>query len=487
MRQGCMGFASGATLQSMEPPVASSSRNKIIVTEAPSGRGNLGLFPIEIILRILTNLTYWDLIRCAGVCKFLHGSVDRVLQLLYNAELDAEGYIDVVGVDDSVPVRDRLKLLVRRCHAWRTLYWHQRTSGINLRKPGNLQVASGTFVCQSVDFFDTAPRKKGILYQFSLDTMAEKFFEDDIDDDLCDAYETFDVGQDLLVLGNVCYRRDDGGGFAEPIVARHSLRLRTLSSNGSSPHPDASCEVLLLSFDAPSPENTETLVRIAGTLLGVVVQHATQGFCIAVWDWKTAHMVVNFDGALNRVPLCDFCFLSLHQIMLVCCAPSDVFLEVWSLDPDSSTVNSNRQLLHLSLPDVGVETYKAFTIYHGDFQSDASQDVPFVKRSDGRVYAIGTCSFHVTPTSELCYVFHHDFISSMLSDTTRNLTEVIPWNDWGPRNTRAFLRRISPANGSVCNERLVGRFYTIGSVSCDHRRYAWRAHNESEHNLTGSR
>ncbi|KAA1473480.1 hypothetical protein DENSPDRAFT_277376 [Dentipellis sp. KUC8613] len=450
----------------------SSANNRTVVADTVRG-GTLAPFPVEIILHILTNLSYRDLFRCARVCKFLHDVVNRAVQLLYTAELQAEGFVDFADVHGNIPVRDRLKMVIRHAQAWRTLSWKTQAS-VGLRKSGSLQIVNGTLVCQTLDFIDRIPHKKNYLFQLSLDTLDEKLFEDDYDDELFDTYQSFDVGQDLLVLGNVGFRRDNAGNFVQPVVARHRLRLRTLSSNGSSQHPDASHEALLLSFDAPSPGTVSSLVRIAGTLVGVIVQHATQGFCIALWNWRTGHMLVDLENPLNRMPLCDFCFLSQSQIMLVCSAPPDLFLEVWSLDPDSAAVNNDRPLLRLSLPDLGIETYTWFSFSHGPFQSDVNQGVPFIKRPDARMYAVITQRNDERPTPLLCIVFHHDTILALLQNNepaSEEHPKTVRWSEWGPHGTRMFLRSQPPwgnlNTGWVYNERLVGTFATSTIADSD--------------------
>ncbi|TFY66749.1 hypothetical protein EVG20_g4341 [Dentipellis fragilis] len=268
----------------------------------------------------------------------------------------------------------------------------------------------------------------------------------------------FDVPQDLLVLG---YKSVNPNG-----AHKYYLRLLTLSSMGSSPHPVASQEILQLSYDTPFMID-ETQLRVAGSLLAVGLLHPMIRSQIVVWNWRTGDQLMDIGRVrVNRVRLQDFCFLSESRIMFLCTTPSMIFLEIWSIDPDSPVVNNGRTLLRLSLPDLGSINFHNYCITYGPFQSDIPQNAPFVKRPGGCVYAI--ILFHLPPrpfSPALLFVVHHDKITALLQ-TSENVAVAIPWDDWGPRSTRMFSGNFTSHHwapvhsGWVYHERLLGSFMT---------------------------
>ncbi|TFY66752.1 hypothetical protein EVG20_g4338 [Dentipellis fragilis] len=415
-------------------------------------------FPTEVTLQVLSYLSVRDLLRCTRTCTFLHSAVNHSPELLYRVELAAEGFVDHAASDLSV--RERLNLLIRQAVAWRSLRWRKQTT-FTTPQIEFFHFADGTFIarpCVSIGI----PERVLHIYQSSPALESGGAFpinlELETDANVSGAYHTFDVSQDLLVLGYQHHLPND--------LPRVRLRLRTLSSHGSSPHPAASQETLELSYNAPAPV-IRCRFRIAGPLLGVGTEDATRGYFVFIWNWKTGDTVLDMDST-DRASLYDFCFLSEYRLMLLCATASELFLEIRSVDQESSATNDSKVLLRLSFPDLGSQFFSGFSLSHGPFQSDISEGTPFVKRSDGRIYAIVLRRHRRQVSPAFCFVVHHETMTALLQQKE---TKHIPWDEWGPKNTRMIYRHMlrsewaTVINGWICNERL------IGSVHTSYRRY----------------
>ncbi|TFY66747.1 hypothetical protein EVG20_g4336 [Dentipellis fragilis] len=420
--------------------------------------GSLSSLPNELIILILTNLMGRDLLRCTQVCKSIHSIVNHAPELLYLVELWAEGFVD--GPPSNISSHERMDLLVRRAAAWRSLSWKTRTT-IVMPWAYTFRVANGIFlsrVQQQPDQLPAAGVPDHPLYQVSLAT-ASSGFPQSGQDDFTSKYFVFDVPQDLLVLGF-----NPNGADAN---SRLRLQLRTLSSLGSSPHPAASQDMLPVSHDAYF-DAFASHIQVAGPLLGIGVTRSSRFHTVLVWNWKTGAQLVDTDS-VDRAPIDEFCFLTPHRMMLVSPTPSTLSLEIWSVDPDSFVVNDVRTLLRLALPDLGYRNFFNFCISHGPFHTDIPWDVPFAKRSGGRVYVISLRHKPPRPRSpRLLFVIRHDTIIAFLQRHIANDNAIaIPWEEWGPQNTRMFYRNRNIRehwntmyNGWIYHERMLGCFMT---------------------------
>ncbi|KAI0055776.1 hypothetical protein BV25DRAFT_1722855 [Artomyces pyxidatus] len=79
--------------------------------------------PNEILLRILENLEYKDVLTCRETCRTMDSMITTFVPLQYTIELAACGMLDGEGGPHTLDVHERLKLLKLYDEAWRKLHW----------------------------------------------------------------------------------------------------------------------------------------------------------------------------------------------------------------------------------------------------------------------------------------------------------------------------------------------------------------------------
>ncbi|KAA1477274.1 hypothetical protein DENSPDRAFT_875168 [Dentipellis sp. KUC8613] len=232
--------------------------------------------------------------------------------------------------------------------------------------------------------------------------------------------------------------------------------------------------------DISSRERMGLLVRRAGSWRSLVwnkrttidmpwarVYHSQRSYVLIIWNWKTGVKLIDMSSS-GGYGLYDFCFLTQYRAMLITSTSSTPCLEVWALDPEASTVSTAQTPVFLYLPDLGFDDFIGFSISQCPLYSDIPRDAPFVKRPGGHVYAINIRHSPPRPVSPgLLFVVRHDTIMDLIRRKERPSGGVtIPWEEWGPENTRMFCRHMSREhwnsiyNGWISHDRLLGIFTT---------------------------
>ncbi|GLB42377.1 hypothetical protein LshimejAT787_1103920 [Lyophyllum shimeji] len=274
--------------------------------------------PVELMCNILSFLDSVDLVRCTVVTKRLRKAILESSRLQYTIELAKHRMVPLLPPSAAPPYVSRLKILLDRERAWKTLRWNGR---YNLKLPPTGSVyefVGGLYgngreddrrVTASISFLELPTRgwascEKG-------DGAADlKTWMHPMSDIIIIDF-TMDPSQDMLVLVALA---EPGSKYV------YDVHLRTLSTN--EPHPRAPLSSLpCLLKPAHTLLTTEHIaavrVQVSGDLVALLVKeiHDGIGAHLEIWDW------INNPQASckleRRSGIDDFTFLTKDAFLIV--------------------------------------------------------------------------------------------------------------------------------------------------------------------------
>ncbi|KAF9511206.1 hypothetical protein BS47DRAFT_1199696 [Hydnum rufescens UP504] len=200
--------------------------------------GDLGGFPIELVLEALNNLAIRDLLRCRRVCKTLKTLIDESIAMQYRVRLALCGYVDgPQSLDGSFSTTaSRLEALEAHINRWRHLDWVESRITLpqrpehNSRRPEHLLAGGMFFDCDSdvltcIELPSVVRGSPGRIWSHTdFDFRVHSFVAD--------------PGQDLLVLVEML----DWDPSLPKKPCEMLVHLRTVS--GNTPHPRALTPIL---------------------------------------------------------------------------------------------------------------------------------------------------------------------------------------------------------------------------------------------------
>ncbi|GJE87919.1 F-box protein [Phanerochaete sordida] len=272
-----------------------------------SGITKLFTLPAELLINILEELQWGDLLACKLVCRSLNDIVTASPSLQYKIDLPHCGLED--NPEHPLSRTAKIPLLREYQKAW------SRIRGFSARKSNSSSVRiedgpawelAGGVLAQSIGtkalrFKRTGSRSRGI---------EESTWDVDYGFNIRDF--TMDPGQDLLVA------------LCEPQNADDSYMLNLLSMSNHKHHPLAHNPVLLLPFS----QADDFEIRINGSYVGLLVMHALGGAGmdlwspVMIWNWKTGIKVLAFQNQADEHEyVCSFVFLSDRYVVLAHMTP----------------------------------------------------------------------------------------------------------------------------------------------------------------------
>ncbi|KAL5513947.1 hypothetical protein ACEPAG_2708 [Sanghuangporus baumii] len=454
--------------------------------------------PFEIVVTILANLDWRSLVRCSAVCRFWQHAIRDTLALQYKVELGANGLVD--GPPSHLSIPERMRLLQERRRAWRMLDFKRC---ITIPTPGEChayELVGGMFAkaMNPHDGNATAPAAfplnpgsrhfsfvnlPGAERIGDVRTEPEVTVREDVGF-LCRDFG-IDPTQDLIAL------------VEQPDVEKPSItvHLRSISTNRS--HPSATVPVLTQtmksSFDG-------AVIQICDDIIAILVRvHTTPR--LFIWQWTTGRQLVSETNAHNCRNMDDFSLLSNYAFMMTSRyhqgsikiytfrAPNGCVLFSGLGPAKLADLRCTTLLLPALQPN---NHYAELSTHTAPFSARVPNGLPFASSEDARVHVMSVLTQpaqppHSSSDSELGHgVGGHpaSFVvilmnRALLKYADKNLERIdakteekgrmeddtsiisrnksqrrkpksdgsveVPWDEWGPRNTRWFSERSTHA------------------------------------------
>ncbi|KAI0354449.1 hypothetical protein OH77DRAFT_502769 [Trametes cingulata] len=386
--------------------------------------------PRELLVEILKDLEYREVARCRRVCTLLNSLIDTSSALLYLIELGVEGLID--GRPGGCCTSERLAQLLERRKRWLTLDWSHVHSlapqEVIPQSPLPYELQGGTFL--------NVRNRAGqvVINRTLLPTRADPHSEHTnhvLDMHALDI--TADLTQDLLVMLDVLGR----------------VKVWSLSTYAA--HPKAAEPVL-------RPEGSPVLIVTAALYIAhdlVALVEWSDSVYVTIWNWRTGRTILLGNGSSLPYLATGLAWLSPRAFVLADASRGE--LAVFSLhgidcisSPGPRSFHNLPACARLQLPRID----RGWHISH--FQLDTTPLLAELPR--GAAFAPAPDAHVVVFT--LQYVTHnHRRVSSRYMGFvhSRYLMEwldarpegepprVVPWTEWGPRNTRVMTRTLTGA------------------------------------------
>ncbi|KAF7340687.1 F-box domain-containing protein [Mycena sanguinolenta] len=397
--------------------------------------------PPEILSEIFSFLDAKTLLVCSSVCHLWLNAVKSSPELQYMLELWSDGMVPGTSVSTHA---DALEVLYKRRRTWQRLEWTSKNtveieSLIFCRA---YELVAGLFIQQQrgPDFHTISlsdlvdnPQNARVTQSGGIELSN---FED----------FAIDPTQDLIIR------------FYAPEPAY--LDCRTMSSH--EPHPRANHPVFTFSLDR-HPIGV-FYIQIVDDVVGIFFPEPP--FSFHLFNWRTGLTITEVrDEQDIPFPVAEFHLLSSRSYIFAH-AEHDTGSESGQIDIftfDGDCPNSPINIAILELPPVNPGVWITnMIIQAGPFCANAISGIPFTKSNQNRIYMFLIC-YDVT---KWCRLFvHWRWLHSYVIDHVREKTgtAVVPWNEWGPQNSRMLLGENHQWNRHVHGERIV--------LACENRNF----------------
>ncbi|KAH8111595.1 hypothetical protein DFH11DRAFT_1690281 [Phellopilus nigrolimitatus] len=419
--------------------------------------------PPEIVVTVFSNLDWRTLVRCSVVCRFWRQLIRETLALQYKIELGANGVDD--GPAGGLSVTERMRLLLERRRAWRALDFKRC---VPMSTPGEChayELVGGVFAKamnpQGVMGLVSNPgsRHLSLIKLPSAGAEGESIVREDVGL-LCRDF-AMDPTQDLIALL-------EQPNSEAPSVSVH---LRTISTNAN--HPLASAPVLKHSLKAPF-EGAE--MQICDDVVAIFIRILNVPRLL-IWQWTTGKLLVHELNCLTCRFIDDFSLISNRAFMMTSRSPQGAIRvhTFWAPEFDdpinngrgSSSKDWKVGCTALLFPALQPNNHYAELSSHtAPFTAHIPKGKPFAASEDARVHVMSVTTQptqppHSNSDSELGFptVGHvASFIVVVRNrillkyaerkcamNTRGNTITEVPWEEWGPRNTRWLPERSTHA------------------------------------------
>lgn len=422
---------------------------------------------------ILSFLPYQDILRCTSVCKALRKTYISSSELQYITELGGQQLLSVpdTNLDNHTSISRRLQLLRNKAHAWFKFDVHSFES-----------------VSIPEQFYDAKTSlADGHLCFFNEDEQSAKIFpilpkpsHHNIERDwppgsLCsipnaDSIEVFmDPAQNLIAIA--CMIVDETIGVDDE---RLYIDLGTLDGDGDA-HPEAAGKMLYLSR---LPRCEDGLYTIENWKLegfgkhiafrrSLLVHEGSYSFgeeiwFVQIWDWQhsTTSNCVLSDTIINPEvgESLDFCFLGNDRLLIV-----SKDLKLYSIEDMSQAP----RLLACFLMPVSVTGIQCLLpmddISHSSQLQMQAQRKMWTSDPKNRILSL------ITRTRDTTDLITFIISTRIFFDQTGVFDGMaeIPWEYWGPLNTRVFVHKCRCRVG-VSGNRVLQAFPATDMTTEDH-------------------
>ncbi|KAF7330170.1 F-box domain-containing protein [Mycena venus] len=376
--------------------------------------------PLELLSEILALLDAKTLLLCSSICNLWHETIKHSPELQLTIELWADGMVR--GDSSVLKSAEALRALDARRRAWQNLEWTSKTvvEIESLTTCRAYELVGGMFAeqlrQQGPDFLAISlPRVVGDPENARVTHGIESL--EDFRDFM------IDPTQDLIVR------------LYMPVGQSAYLECRTISSEDL--HPLAACPVLTFSLTR-DPTNMLS-IQIVDNMIGVFFPRP---YGLSIFNWRTGITIMETQERGDLDLVADFHLLSSSSYILVHSFGGnfegrqfdDGQIDIFSFNPDCS--NSQALVTTLVLPELIPTAFVALVIIHtAPFCAKPITGIPFSKSNNRRIYAI-LILYNNRVWCRL--IVHHRFFEKCILDRAQEkiAATVIPWDEWGPQNTR---------------------------------------------------
>ncbi|KAG1786086.1 uncharacterized protein HD556DRAFT_1068794 [Suillus plorans] len=381
----------------------------------------------EILSYILSFLPCRDILRCTSVCRTLRQTYLSSSELQYIVEISGQRLLVISNTDNSIPISKRLQLLRDKAHAWFKVDIHPLEMIPVTRPPlSRDKLVAGGHFCLWDALYDTAtifpvlpkPSQQSIRRNWLQGTLCSVPHSHKLD-------VLMDPAQNLIAVAYV--------------VDNKTVYINLGALDGDGVHPQAAGERLFLSDDSENRHG-----RIIGWLKGSGTHIALSRWSdnknrtsldkvwqLQIWDWKystTSGSILSgavLNGSVSPLAV-DFCFLGNNRLLVI---------------------TDNLNLYSIEDMSQPPELLACFLI-----------PIPLELRCLSPIDDIGYGSQpHMQAQAMMCTSDPMHRLICLIAPSARDSTQVfiistriffdlngvaaatpIPWQHWGPSNTRIF-------------------------------------------------
>ncbi|KAG0702060.1 hypothetical protein DFH29DRAFT_528715 [Suillus ampliporus] len=406
--------------------------------------------PEELQFYILRFLPWRDILRCTSVCKALRQTYTSSSELQYITELGGQQLLPVSN--NYTSVSKRLQLLRDRAHAW--FKFDIRSFEI-ISIPKQFHETTKTYITDGHACFWNPVIDSVKIFPIQLKPSQQTIERDFSPSSLCSVPNPNRIGvfmdpvQNLLAISYVISRNDS------PCNEEFYIDLLTLDGDGA--HPQAVGRTLFLSqpwvLTGHGHFDTEDW-KLVGFGRHIAFQRTlcddTGGsiWQLQIWDWQqstTSNSVLRGPVLTHCYAPVDFCFLGNDRFLVV---SND--LKLYSIEDMSQ---APRLLTCFSLPVPAIDI-ECFTPTNDIARSSHPQQAMWTSDPKHRLLAL------VTPTGLDFVISTRIFFEPHF---VKGMTVPIPWEDWGPSNSRIFPHQF-PCRLGVSGNRALYAFPAAGAA-----------------------
>ncbi|KDQ56131.1 hypothetical protein JAAARDRAFT_59537 [Jaapia argillacea MUCL 33604] len=236
--------------------------------------------PNELIVGVLNELDFRDLLKCRGVSQSFKNLIDHSPHLKYKIELAVAGMIDAGG--NNISIKERRTRLMKYQSNWTDLQW-QQVENLPL-SGGNVWELFGNVMAVKtrsggLSFKRLAGHSRSVAAKsWDLENLGVEFM-------------TFalDPSQDLLVLVETTRQ---GLGGLPTISGTQPFRIHLRSMSTGEDHPSSLDSIYHLAQLYVINGDWRFGVQFLGDNLGISFESANSSTTeICVWNWKTGHLL----------------------------------------------------------------------------------------------------------------------------------------------------------------------------------------------------
>ncbi|KAH8982861.1 hypothetical protein EDB86DRAFT_2834202 [Lactarius hatsudake] len=399
--------------------------------------------PVEIILAILEDCEYQEILACKLTCRRMYDTISGSISLRYLLELAANGMRD--DHRSSLGKIQRLNLLAEHETAWRTLSWLDNTSIDTLDGWGEPVSVSGNIIAFRNAYAKPDASSEELLLlraPSKLRNVQTKRWVVQLPHDTQDV--CISSAQDLLV-----YR-----------CGTKSFHFCSLSSGEKHPLVQHSG-----TFEATNSWRYRIgSMRVYGDSFAIASE---QGLYISTWNWKSGEQESDFMASLQHS---TFDFLDEHHILF----PSSIDDSLYVYDARAMPpMNSRRRkskgthCFEISMPrflgnhvTCGIDL-RCNSLSAGQDESPASFHADPHQRMISLLITAGPNSTgaHGHSPREQCEM--HVRASALLAWTKMhpappNASVVVPWSAWGPAAARVVVPRVDDTTLCASKSKFLG-------------------------------
>ncbi|KAG2049309.1 hypothetical protein BDR06DRAFT_1023962 [Suillus hirtellus] len=379
----------------------------------------------ELLSYILSFLPYRDILQCTSVCRTLRQTYLSSSELQYIVEIGGQRLLVISNTDNSIPISKRLQLLRDKAHAWFKVDIHpfEMVGTVPLLPQDNI-VAGGHYYWWNV------PEDTAMIFPVHPKPSQQSIRRNWLPGTLCAVPHShkldvlMDPAQNLLAVAYV--------------VDRKAVYINLGALDGDGVHPQAAGERLFLSDDSENRFET-IMAKLKGfgrhIALSCHLHNENRNrlnevmWQLQIWDWKystTSSSILS--GAVLNVSVCpvEFCFLGNNRLLVI----TDN-LNLYSIEDMSQTPELLACFLMPSpsklrcLPLIDDNGYGSQP--HMQAQATMCTSDP-TNRIIGLLESFARDSVQVFIISTRVFFDLNEMAAAM----------PIPWQHWGPSNTRIF-------------------------------------------------